>query len=198
MNAPFVDPFAEELARLRSATRDHDQDEDDAPAPIAGRRSAKKADAADAVVPNLASAMTLLRHDSAVADLLAYDEMLDVTMLMGPVPARDSSHGAPNAFEPRPITDTDVSAIQEWLQLKGLKKIGRDTTHQAVDLRARERAFHPVRDFLGGLVRDGKPRLGTWLADYFGAERSAYTAEIGRMFLVSRRRGRSPSRSADA
>jgi hypothetical protein len=38
---------------------------------------------------------------------------------------------------PRPVRDDDVSAVQEWLQLAGLVSVGKDTTHQAVDLRAR-------------------------------------------------------------
>jgi predicted P-loop ATPase len=88
-------------------------------------------------------------------------------------------------FSPRPVTDTDVSAIQEWLQLAGLKKLGKDTTHQAVDMRAHECAFHPVRDYLNGLVWDGTPRLKEWLSVYLGADRIDYTAGIGTMFMVA-------------
>src|SRR5271167_3264850 len=60
---------------------------------------------------------------------------------------------------PRPVTDGDVSQLQEWLQHAGLPKIGRETTHQAVDQRAQERSFHPIRDYLGALAWDGTPRV---------------------------------------
>jgi predicted P-loop ATPase len=57
-------------------------------------------------------------------------------------------------------------------------------THQAVDLRAQERAFHPVRGYLERLAWDQAPRLDRWLAYYLGAEQSTYVAAIGKMFLI--------------
>ena len=87
---------------------------------------------------NLASAMDLFRTDPAIRDLVAYDDMLCMVMLMRPVPAQGR---VANDFKPRPIKDTDVSALQEWFQRNGLKKIGRDTAHQAVESRAQERSI---------------------------------------------------------
>jgi predicted P-loop ATPase len=60
-----------------------------------------------------------------------------------------------------------------------------DVTHQAVDLRAQERAFHPVRDYLAGVPWDRTPHLDRWLSYYLGAEPSVYVAAIGRMFLIA-------------
>jgi predicted P-loop ATPase len=57
--------------------------------------------------------------------------------------------------------------------------------HDAIHKCARDRAFHPIRDYLDGLKWDGKPRLRTWLHDYFGAEQSEYTEGIGTMFPIS-------------
>ena len=88
-------------------------------------------------------------------------------------------------FVPRPITDADITAIQEFLQWKGLSELGKDVVHQAVEMRARERAFHPVRDYLERAAWDGKPRLATWLSYYLGAEHSEYSARIGAMFLIA-------------
>ena len=70
---------------------------------------------------------------------------------------------------PRLARDEDVSQLQEWLQHQGLPRIGKDTVHQAVDQRARERSFHPVRDWLDSLAWDGAERLGGWLKAYLGA-----------------------------
>ena len=63
--------------------------------------------------------------------------------------------------------------------------IGCDIIHQAIGLRAHERAFHPIRDYLEGLGWDGVERLDGWLARYLQADPSAYSAAIGRMFLVA-------------
>jgi predicted P-loop ATPase len=60
-----------------------------------------------------------------------------------------------------------------------------DMTHQAVDLRAQECAFHPVRGYLERLAWDQAPRLDRWLSYYLGAEQSTYAAAIGRMFLIA-------------
>jgi predicted P-loop ATPase len=101
-------------------------------------------------------------------------------VLMAPLPGR----GSDEPHIPRPVTDTDVNMLQEYLQRNGLRRVGKDTTHQAVDIRAHERAFHPVRDYLLGIDWDGQKRLASWLADYLGAERSIYSERIGTMFLV--------------
>jgi predicted P-loop ATPase len=128
---------------------------------------------------NLANAMTALRHDPAVKDAFAYDEMLCAAMLKHPVPINGAK------IEPRAVADTDVSCLQEWLQFAGLANVGKETAHQAVDLRAKDYAFHPVRDYLAGLAWDGTLRLSGFLPKYFGAEKTAYNRGIGRLFLIS-------------
>jgi predicted P-loop ATPase len=133
--------------------------------------------------PNLYNAMLCLREDTRICDLFSYDEMLRAAILSHPVPERESLEKQP--FEPRPVRDDDVAALQELLQASGLEKLGKETVHQAVDLRARERSFHPVRDFLNGLQWDGSPRLTAWLTTYLGAEDTQYHRGIGSMFQVA-------------
>src|SRR5438477_6246217 len=101
--------------------------------------------------PNLYAAMLALRSDPRLCRLFAYDEMLRAPILRAAVPSQTMSA---DGFEPRPVQDADVAALQELLQRSGLEKIGKDVAHQAVDLRAAECAFHPVRDYLNGVVWD--------------------------------------------
>ena len=128
---------------------------------------------------NLANATLALRNDLAVRNMLAYDEMYCGEMLVRNIGDKTDLPA------PRPVQDVDVIVIQEWFQLNGLPLIGQETVHRAVDLRARERLFHPVRDYLNSLRWDGKPRVSTWLSSYLGANQSEYTEAIGRMFLVA-------------
>ena len=72
----------------------------------------------------------------------------------------------------------------------GPARIGREIVGQAVEVFARERRFHPVRDWLNGLVWDGVSRIDRWLFVYFGAEAEddaaiEYVTAIGKMFLIA-------------
>jgi hypothetical protein len=128
---------------------------------------------------NLANAMTALRSEVELRDCFAFDQMLRVPILRKRLP------NGLAAGLPRPVNDGDVSQAQEWLQRHGLRRMGKDTTHQAVDLRSEECAFHPVQDYLAALQWDGQPRLNGWLHTYLGADFDRYSSGIGSMFLIA-------------
>jgi predicted P-loop ATPase len=126
-------------------------------------------------LPVLASALAMLRD--VMSHTFAYDEMARSELLM------QALDGSPR-FSPRPVTDVDVGVVQERLQHLGLKRLSKDVMHQAIEVRARECNFHPVRKWLRGLTWDGTQRLKNLFPQYFGAESSAYAETIGQMFLV--------------
>src|SRR5262245_36514246 len=128
-------------------------------------------------IPNLANALTGLR--AVMPDTFGYDEMLCMPMLMRPL-VKTGTY-----FVPRPCADVDVSVVQERLQHLGLKRISKDVVHQAVDQRAHECRFHPVRRYLDGLNWDGRPRISMLLPYYFGCEDTDYAKAIGGMFLIA-------------
>ena len=124
----------------------------------------------------LASALIALRAEMPGA--FAFDEMLRAPVLM------QSLTGDTN-FVPRPCTDVDVGIVQERLQHLGLKRCSKDVAHQAVEIRAHECRFHPVRDYLESLEWDGVPRLESLFPGYFGSDDTEYARAIGAMFLIS-------------
>jgi predicted P-loop ATPase len=124
----------------------------------------------------LANALAAMR--AVMPGVFAYNEMLRVPLLMQPLEDR------PEPL-PRPVTDVDVGVVQERLQHLGLKRLSKDIVHQAVDVRAHERRFHPVKDYLGDLQWDGIARLADLFPNYFGAKVTPYTQAIGPMFLIS-------------
>src|SRR5262249_9579601 len=124
----------------------------------------------------VANVMAALRHDPSLERAFAYDEMQRTTMLM-------QKEGRP--IEPRPVEDADVYRLQEFLQRAGLKNLGTETVHNAVEQRGRECRFHPVRDYLEILKWDGTPRVENWLVRYLGAPETPYIQAVGRMFLIS-------------
>lgn len=126
---------------------------------------------------NLANVLVALREAPRLREMFAYDDMLRAPILMQSL--------AIETFAPRPVRDEDVTAVQEWLQRAGLTSVSKDTVHQAVDARARERAFHPVRDYLNALRWDGRKRVATWLHIYLGTKQDDYAQCIGGMFLIA-------------
>jgi predicted P-loop ATPase len=128
---------------------------------------------------NLTNAMLAFRNDDDIKDMLAYDEMYCGAVLLQNIRNR------PPLLAPKPVQDVNITALQEWFQLNDLQLISQEIVHKAVDYRAHERAFHPVRDYLNALQWDGVPRVGEWLSAYLGATATEYTKAIGAMFLVS-------------
>jgi predicted P-loop ATPase len=132
-------------------------------------------------LPIVANALLALRSDPALLDTFAFDEMLRVSMLMHQI-------GAPlagNVAEPHPLTDKDLTELQEWLQDAGLKQIAHQTVRDAVECYARDHTYHPVLDYLNAIKWDVRPRLNKWLTTYLGAKQTDYTRAIGSMFLIS-------------
>ena len=127
---------------------------------------------------NVGNIVLALQTEPELKGAFGYDEMLRAEVLLRPLFGDD-----PN-FKRRPLTDTDITTVQAHLQWFGFPRLGKDTAHQAVDTYARENSFHPIRDYLNGLVWDGIDRLPEWLHAYAGAENTTYTQGIGRMFLI--------------
>jgi len=95
-------------------------------------------------LPILANVLIGLR--AVMPDTFSHDEMMCAPMLTRPLEKGRKD------FQPRPCTDVDVGIVQERLQYLGLKRVSKDVVHQAVDIRAYERRFHPVREYLNGLA----------------------------------------------
>ena len=144
-------------------------------------------DGRDQIIPNLANLMIALRGDPDLVNAFAFDEMLQAPIL------RDALPAAPNGKTtggkdplPRVLRDADVSDLREYMQHYGFPRIGKEVSHEATDKRARELAFHPVRQWLNSLVWDKTPRLDHWLVNYAGAiGKPEYLGAIGSMFLIS-------------
>ncbi len=137
-------------------------------------------DSNGSVRQNLTNAVIALTHAPELAGLLTYDQMaLEMPMASG-VPGSMRTDAANR------LDDIHLNDIQCWLQQHGqMPTIARETVIQAVLTVARNRSFHPVRDYLDGLVWDGKKRLDTWLIDYANAEDKPYVRAISSMVMIS-------------
>jgi predicted P-loop ATPase len=135
------------------------------------------------VLAILRNAALALREAPELEGVFRFDELQRLVIVEKPLPLAEGAEPR-RASHPRPLSEGDVSQVQEWLQHVGVPKVGREIMGQAIELRAQERSFHPVRDYLDALKWDGAKRLGSWLTSYMGADESPYAKAIGRMFMV--------------
>lgn len=146
---------------------------------------------------NLANVLLPLRYDESWQGVVGYDQMREAVMVLRPLPGlplmQMAGGGGPL---PRHWTNEDDLFVQEWLQRTDFGRVGLETAANAITRVARERAYHPVRDWLDGLRHDGIPRLGggttaagetvePWLTRYLGAEDSDYSRAVGSVLLLS-------------
>jgi len=120
-------------------------------------------------LPTLENALVALRH--SYASQIAFDQMQQKAML--------------RRSEAAPITDDDVTMLQEWMQICGIKHMGMTTVAQAIDKLAKENPYHPILDYLAELRWDGTPRLKKWAVTYLGCDDNEYSQTVAPMFLIS-------------
>lgn len=84
------------------------------------------------------------------------------------------------------FTDTDSCELTAWLQHpeRYYCRCKDDNVLKAVITVARRHRRHPIREYLGGLVWDGVPRVGAMLVDLFGAADTPYNRGASVCFAV--------------
>lgn len=131
-------------------------------------------------LPNLFNVMLTLRKHPRLLDIIRYDEMARSAIIVKQIPNTPADPSIP-----RMVRDADVLAIQEEMQLTGLRRVAKATVQDALVLRADQDRFHPVREYLNGLAWDGEKRITGWLGRYLGVEGNPYSDTIGRLFLIA-------------
>ena len=124
---------------------------------------------------SIRNCLTVFQYDPLLAGALAYNLLTDRTDLVKPIGCQ-RPHGAS-------MTDTDMKYIRLYLEetygLTSERKIA-----DAADLAAHQNSYHPVRDYLNGLVWDGTERVRFCLRHFLGAAADTYTCEALKLFLL--------------
>ncbi|GEM_PF-865054 len=131
------------------------------------------------VKPILANAVAVLRGAQEWAGVLAWDEFGIRSVAARPAPWMASDIELPHLW-----SDTDDSLAAAWMQRQGVT-VPTSIAGEAIEVVARERNFHPVREYLKGLTWDGQPRLWSWLTTYLGVDPSPYASAVGTSWMVS-------------
>ena len=127
------------------------------------------------------NALIAFEYSSELRGLLAYNEFRDRVILKRELPTLPDG---PAAVPASPDWgDEHLTWLTAWLQT--CMPVRREIVQNAVIAVAKINSFHPVRDYLNGLVWDGAARLATWLKVYLGAkDHAAYLEAVGPKFLI--------------
>jgi predicted P-loop ATPase len=125
----------------------------------------------------LANAITALRHAPEWSGVLGFNEFTLSTVALKPPPWRKS--GGTSDW-----TDQEDRLAADWLQHEGIC-VSIEVASQAVQAVAPERIFHPVRNYIEGLLWDSVPRIDYWLNYHLGVELNPYSAAVGSKWLIS-------------
>jgi predicted P-loop ATPase len=120
-----------------------------------------------ALVANHANLITLLRSDPEFQERFAYNELGLVVDVLKPIPSLRPQVGKERF--PHVLTDNDISLVLDYIQHRELNIQSRETVISAIEQMARERNYHPFRDYLEGTKWDGTVRVDNLFPVYFGA-----------------------------
>ena len=136
-------------------------------------------------LPTLGNALIIMANDPVLAGMLAYNEFTaEHVITRSPPPAEDDGPTLPGPF-PRTWQAADAGLVLGHMQRRWTYRFSIQTIELAMVTTAETCRFHPVADYLRGLVWDGVERLDTWLHFAFGCPKDSYHAAVGRKFCVA-------------
>jgi len=120
------------------------------------------------------------RDDVALCDCLTYNEFSNEIEFMRPAPWHNKV--TPTASQWK---DTDTVSCKFYLSYYHKFDISTNYIEEAAYIAARQRAYHPIRDYIKGLQWDGQERLEEWLIKSGGAEDNVYIRDVSKKVLVA-------------
>lgn len=133
------------------------------------------------VLPLLANLTLFMRCHRDWRGVLGFDQFGARVVIRKPPPFGDDwGDETPDMA----WTDHHETQTRIWFQRQQIKAALGDVG-RAVQAAARANPFHPVRDYFAALRWDGRPRLETWLIEYFHADATPYIRAIGPRILIA-------------
>lgn len=121
--------------------------------------------------------LTVLLGTEALAECLGWDQLADKPAWRSQPPFVTENR--------REIHDQDACELAFWAS----DRIGADFKSsqalEAIDVYAKRHPFHPVQEYLAGVVWDKTPRIDMWLCDVFGVADSDYHRAVAAKFLIA-------------
>ena len=119
--------------------------------------------------------LIVLKYDPALKGKIRLDEFAHRLVVIDDLPWRGKD-------ETPYWTDTDDACLRNYFATKYLIK-GKGIIDDALQEDTQANKFHPVRDYLTGLIWDGECRVDTLFIDYIGAEDTEYIRAVTRKWM---------------
>lgn len=119
----------------------------------------------------------ILRGDPNIKGVLRYNEFKNVMEVQGRLPWRKKGDCAQ-------WKDTDDAALRSYIE-RHYRTMNRSNLSDALANVYEENRYHPVKEYLQGMVWDGVPRLERLFVEYLGAPDDDYTRAVTRKALVA-------------
>ena len=117
----------------------------------------------------------ILENDTELAGKIKTNEFTRQIEVSAPLPWR-AKRG--------PWHDSDDAALRRYFEkIYGITSVGKISDALAVIVESN--TFHPIREYLTGLIWDGSPRVETVLIEYLGANDSQYVRAVTRKFFAA-------------
>ena len=129
---------------------------------------------------NVSNVMVLIECHTDLRGLFVFDEFHGKVMVTRAVPGQRRKE----AF-PRPLRDSDYTAVQGWFQKNGFPKAAKQPIIDAIDAVADENRIDPLKDHLDALVWDGVSRIDRMATTYLGAQQGRFANEAVKRWMLS-------------
>lgn len=127
----------------------------------------------------IANVVLILNNDTSLKGCFGYNEFEQRETALKALPWDESIQKYP-----RPLEDADDAALRLHLE-KAYGIIHRGAIADGLTVVLRKNKYHPVREYLDGLVWDQAERLDDLFINILGAKESAYTRAVTRKAFVA-------------
>ncbi|WP_275297092.1 virulence-associated E family protein [Clostridium sp. YIM B02569] len=119
----------------------------------------------------------IIENEPLLKGKIAYNEFSNRAVVVGKLPWRNKNNN-------EDWNDTDDSGLREFVE----KYYHISSTAKCADALAlsfEKHSFHPIKDYLNGLIWDGEKRIDKLFIDYLGAEDNNYVRIVTRKVLTA-------------
>jgi putative DNA primase/helicase len=123
--------------------------------------------------------LLVLNNDPMLRGQLMYDEFTKRFMIRKRLPWRKPKNRYDQIY-----VDVDDSHLRNYFE-SVYKIVHRTNLTDAVEITFAQNRYHPVRQYLEGLLWDGEERVETAFIDYLGADDNEYVRSVTKKMLVA-------------